>query len=126
MQLMIKRFSAALGFIGCSLAAQAQTLESCVPASEGRPFAVTAAKTNTQVKGVVMGRGSRAVVFSNTAYNTPCEWLPMARELVAKGYQVALWGYTSPGLEQIVEFGEVVAEMQRRGQSEPMPMATSC
>jgi pimeloyl-ACP methyl ester carboxylesterase len=106
---------AALGFAACHAFAQDQAFEGCVPPAEGTPFTVTAAKANTQVKGVVMGRGARAVVFSNTAYNAPCDWLPVARELVARGFQVALWRYTSPGLEQIAELGEVVAEVQRRG-----------
>jgi pimeloyl-ACP methyl ester carboxylesterase len=109
----MKKASIALAAAAFAATAHAQSFEGCVPASEGTPFTVKAGATD--VKGVAMGRGNRAVVFSNTAYNAPCDWLAVARELVAKGYQVALWSYSSGGLEQIGELAAVVDEIRRRG-----------
>lgn len=109
------RWMAGLGFFAAAGAAQAQDFAGCVPASEGQAFAVTAAGSGTKVQGVVLGSGGRGVVFSNTAYDAPCEWLPTARELAAKGFQVALWRYGSGGLGQMGELSAVVAELRRRG-----------
>lgn len=99
----------------CGTLASAQSLHECAAAPEGTPFSVQSAKSPAAVSGVVLGQGSRAVVFSNTAYNAPCEWLPTARELVARGYQVVLWKYEGGGLEQIADLQAVMAEARRRG-----------
>ncbi|HVE53330.1 MAG TPA: hypothetical protein VNB23_08090 [Ramlibacter sp.] len=72
-------------------------------------------KDGSAVQAVAIGSSRRAVIFSNTAYNEPCDWIPFARELSASGYQVVLWKYASNGLEQIGELSALVAETRRRG-----------
>lgn len=106
---------AAAGLAGCAAVAQAQGFEGCVQPQEGTAFSLPQANNSAPIQGVVMGRGERAVVFSNTAYNAPCEWLPLARELVAKGWQVALWRYGSGGLEQIAHLSAVVGQVRSNG-----------
>ncbi|MES2940560.1 MAG: hypothetical protein V4864_22980 [Pseudomonadota bacterium] len=99
-----------------SSAAHAQPLDSCVPASEGTAFTVSAPGATEPVSGVVLGRGERAVVFSNTAYNAPCDWLPVARELAAAGHQVALWSYRHGDLQgQLADLNAVVAHVRAAG-----------
>lgn len=51
-------------------------------------------------------------MFSNTAYNAPCAWLPIARELVAAGHLVVLWSYTRGDLRQIADLQAVVAHVR--------------
>jgi dienelactone hydrolase len=106
----------AAGLLAASSAlASAQALKDCVPPAQGAAFTVHAQGRTAPISGVAMGQGERAVVFSNTAYNAPCGWVPAARELVARGYQVALWSYEAGDLQQIGELQAVVAHMRSRG-----------
>lgn len=106
-------FVAALACGAPGVHAQAQPF-ACLGAQEGDRFTAKP-KAGDAVQAVAIGRSRRAVVFSNTAYNEPCDWLPFARELAAGGYQVVLWKYASSGLEQIGELSAVIAETRRRG-----------
>jgi pimeloyl-ACP methyl ester carboxylesterase len=117
MQANITRVVAMLGMaIACHAAVHAEDFEGCVPATEGVAISLAASSADKPIKAVVMGRGERGVVFSNTAYDAPCAWLPLARELVAKGYRVALWRYGGPAPKQLIaDLGSVVAELRRRG-----------
>lgn len=93
---------------------RAQPFAGCVPVEEGKAF--TLQIRNAEVKGVVLGQGTRGVVFSNTAVGNACGWLETARELARRGYQVALWSYGSaPGLHQTAELAAVIKELARRG-----------
>lgn len=109
------KLAAALALIANSTFASAQSLEQCVPAAEGLHFTVTAPGKSRPVAAVAMGRGTSAVVLSNTAYNAPCEWLPVARELVQKGYQAVLWRYEDGDLTQIADLKAIVTHLQGRG-----------
>lgn len=110
------RAALAAAVLACTLPAWAQeTYEGCVPAAEAQPFSLSRPDAAKPVRGVVLGRGSRAVVFSNTAYDAPCAWLPAARELAAQGFQVVLWRYANEGLAQIADLSAIVAELRQRG-----------
>lgn len=106
-------FVAALACGTPGVHAQAQPF-ACLGQQEGDRFTARP-KEGDAVQAVAIGRSRRAVVFSNTAYNEPCDWAPFARELAAAGYQVVLWKYAGSGLEQIGELSAVIAETRRRG-----------
>lgn len=106
-------FAAALACGATSLHAQAQPF-ACLGAPEADHFTAKP-KEGEAVQAAAIGRSRRAVVFSNTAYNEPCDWAPFARELAASGWQVVVWKYGSSGLEQIGELSAVIAETRRRG-----------
>jgi pimeloyl-ACP methyl ester carboxylesterase len=87
----------------------------CLAPEEGSPFEVEGTGAG-RVRGVALGQGPRAIVFSNTAAGSPCDWIGISRELVARGFMVALWSYAGPpGLGQAAELRAVVGETTRRG-----------
>ncbi|WP_412542366.1 hypothetical protein R8Z50_07640 [Longispora sp. K20-0274] len=83
----------------------------CVKSDEGAELGVPG------LTGAILGRGERAVVFSNTADGTGCDWVAYAHELVAKGYQVAVWAYGTSGgqPERSAELKSVVDRVRANG-----------
>ncbi|MEV6524378.1 hypothetical protein AB0M43_20690 [Longispora sp. NPDC051575] len=83
----------------------------CVKSEEGRELGVPG------LTGAIMGKGDRAVVFSNTADGNGCDWVEYARELVAQGYQVAVWTYGAAGgqPERSAELKSVVEKVRAGG-----------
>lgn len=82
-----------------------------------KPFSATVpADQPVTVDGMLLGRGTRAVVLSYEWNSTPCAWADLAAELVGRGYLVALWEYGSlTGLDRIRELQAVVDQVRRSG-----------
>ncbi|WP_018350740.1 alpha/beta hydrolase [Longispora albida] len=80
----------------------------CVTSADGAPI--------EGVKGATMGKGTRAVVFSNTADGNGCDWVAYGKELTAKGYQVAVWNYGSKdNMERVAELKLIIGKLRAGG-----------
>jgi pimeloyl-ACP methyl ester carboxylesterase len=69
---------------------------------------------DTQVNVGVLGTGASGVVLAYERNGRVCTWLPLADQLVARGYRVALFDYTEVQ-EAGLDVGMVVARLRAEG-----------
>jgi pimeloyl-ACP methyl ester carboxylesterase len=82
-------------------------LDGCVRPGEAR------LTKNGFTTAVVLGQGTRGVVFSNQSNENLCAWLPEAHKLVALGYRVALYDYAANATGD--DLNAVVTVLRRQG-----------
>jgi len=70
------------------------TRPDCAPPTEGRYL--HAARSGSVTPVLLLGTGPRGVVVGAQANGDLCQTLPFARELVSKGYHVAVFDWTDP------------------------------
>ena len=62
----------------------------CIQPGDGTPTRVTTSGGNSD--GILMGSGPRGVVIAHQVNDGMCDYIDLARHLVARGYHVALYG----------------------------------
>jgi pimeloyl-ACP methyl ester carboxylesterase len=72
-------------------AGQAPPLDGCVQGPLRAKVVEFDATDGVPLRGVVVGSGSKGIVLSHEFRASLCNWLPLARELAAKGYRVLVY-----------------------------------
>ena len=72
-----------------------EPIAGCVDADQQARWGVSVKGSgDVEVKALVMGTGTTAVVFANMSDNNLCNWLPTAVEYSTKGYRTAVFRYS--------------------------------
>lgn len=81
-------------------------VDSCLRPGEAR--AVAGPGPNAQL----LGKGAKGVLLTPDQGATMCQWLPIARQLVAKGYHVLIW---DPGSDPVAQAAVLVDRLKAAG-----------
>src|SRR5262245_39992950 len=79
-------------------------VDSCVRPGEARAVTGHAA--------VLLGKGAKGVMLTPDQGGNMCQWLPVARQLVAKGYHVLIW---DPASDPVAEAGVLLGQLKAAG-----------
>jgi dienelactone hydrolase len=91
-------------------AAAAPGVDSCVPKT-AKTIRVRGGVLSLQA--VLLGQGTRGVVFSNESDNSLCSWMPLAKRLARDGFRVALYDYS--GAAPVSDVTAVTGALRRAG-----------
>jgi hypothetical protein len=81
-------------------------VDSCLHPGEGHRIA------GTGPAAVLLGKGAKGLLLTPDQGATMCQWLPVARQLVAKGYHVLVW---DPGSDPVAQAGVLVGQLKAAG-----------
>jgi len=93
-----------------SASATSTSLDGCLPARSARVLTVKA--TGETLPVGVLGTGAVTVVLSEQSDELLCSWLPFARHLTGRGFQVAVWDFNG---DPVTELTAVVAALRAAG-----------
>jgi dienelactone hydrolase len=104
-----------LRFLRARLAPALRVEASCATRSERRSALRFFAADDTPLAGVVLGKGSRAVVLVHEIDGNFCDWVPYARRLAAGGLRVLAYNSRRPGVRVDLDLAAAVEAMRRTG-----------
>src|SRR5262249_48160343 len=81
-------------------------VDACLHSGEGHRLA------GTGPAAVLLGKGAKGLLLTPDQGATMCQWLPVARQLVAKGYHVLVW---DPGKDPVGQAGVLVGQLKAAG-----------